>query len=246
MESTTSPHLASHGASAGYDFGHVPDSMDDVTRDMTAVNGTSPLPRSLDININPSVGLADLPTTTDDLHSFIIPACSPANLEVPLEELRWDSLLDWGDTFEIPFNVPTLIDGEEAIPSPTSHPWQQTEGFRLQQVDMVEAKCVELQSYLRGSSASLPDGFIESHITRRNLVECIDLYGIHYQPVMPILHLPTFDLTTTQPVLLAAMLLVGACYSENLIPETAIVQYAIHVLVLIEDQPVSVCLRIMR
>jgi len=38
------------------------------------------------------------------------------------------------------------------------------------------------------------------------------------------------------------MLLVGACYSETIIPETAIVQFAIHVLVLIEDLPVRSCL----
>ncbi|KEF51133.1 uncharacterized protein A1O9_12747 [Exophiala aquamarina CBS 119918] len=160
-------------------------------------------------------------------------------MEVSLEEVIWGSLRDWGDAFDSSSTVPGLIDSEEAISDPPGSAWHRTEGFHLQQVDVVEAKCMELQSYLRASSANLPEGFIERHITRHNLVEFIELYGKHYHPIMPILHLSTFYLTTTQPVLLVAILLVGACHPEDLIPEAAIVQYAIHVLLLIKDLPLS-------
>jgi hypothetical protein len=236
MESATSSHSINNSAPGRQEIGQTSDSLDDMTGTMDLVTPQSPLFGSVDVNTREE--LTDVHSTTDGLDSFIIPVCSPVDMEVPLEELRWSSLLDLCDTFDSSFNMPALADSGETNASPADRSWQYAEGFQLQQVDIVEAKCVELRSYLRSLPANLPDGFIENYITRNHLVRCIELYGKHYQPIMPILHMPTFNLTTTQPVLLLAMLLIGACYSETDIPEAAIVQCAIHVLLLIEDLPV--------
>ena len=60
-----------------------------------------------------------------------------------------------------------------------------------------------------------------------------------FQSIQPILHLPTFELTKTPPDLLTAMMLVGACYSSNVIPPTVVVQGAIHMLLVLESSSVS-------
>lgn len=236
MESTTSSRLINNRVPGRQGTSQTSDSMEDVTPAMDLVTQQSSLFDSA--GVNPRAESMGIHSTTDDIDSFNMTGCSTTDMEIPLEELRWGSLLELCDTLDSSFNMPALADSGETNASPADRSWQYTEGFQLQQVDTVEAKCDELRSYLRSSPANLPDGFIENYIARDQLVRCIELYGKHYQPIMPILHMPTFNLTTTQPVLLLAMMLVGACYSENDIPEAAIVQCAIHVLILIEDLPV--------
>ena len=80
---------------------------------------------------------------------------------------------------------------------------------------------------------------VTAFITRHNLVFCSELYGKHFQPNIPILHMPTFYLIEASPILLLAVMLVGACYSDKLIPVSLINKLSMRLVVLIANQPVS-------
>ena len=113
----------------------------------------------------------------------------------------------------------------------------QTGGFSLHQIDPVGAKCLEIQTLLRNSEAFVSPDIVTRYLTRTNLATCIELYGRHFQPNVPILHMPTFNVAKTSPILLLAMMLVGACYSNKLIPVSHINKLAMQLLTLIEHQP---------
>jgi len=112
-------------------------------------------------------------------------------------------------------------------------------GFSVEQIDPVEAKCIEIRTLLHRSEPLVPDDVISTYITRDNLLLCSKLYGDHFQRNLPILHSPTFKLIDTSPILLLAITLVGACYSDGLIPAAYITKLAIRLLILIQNQPVS-------
>lgn len=184
------------------------------------------------IDLNISIGRVD---------DFAVPGYDLMDMNVPLEELRWDSLLAFPDCAS---EFPNLSDfpalSETASPAPpTAKSGQFTEGFQIHQLDSVEAKCVEMRSYLRSVQPGLSDELISKSITRERLLDCIQLYGKHYHPIMPILHLPTFELTKTPPVLLLAMMLVGNCYGQKMIPPATVLQFAFQILRLIESSQVN-------
>lgn len=114
----------------------------------------------------------------------------------------------------------------------------QTSGFSFQQIDPVEAKCVEIKTLLQTSEPFLSNETVSHHITRHNLITCVELYGRCFQPNVPIVHTPSFNLIKTPPILLCAMMLVGACYSDSLIPLSHLTKLAMQLLVIIEQQPV--------
>lgn len=123
---------------------------------------------------------------------------------------------------------------------------RRTGGFSLQQIDPVEAKCLEIRNLLQEPEPFVDKTVVAAFITRNNLVLCSELYGKHFQPNVPILHMPTFYLIEASPILLLAVMLVGACYAENLVPVSLINKLAMRLLVLIENQLVSVTLVIER
>jgi hypothetical protein len=168
--------------------------------------------------------------SVDTAEDFFLPGYDMTDLNMPLEELQWDFLMpDFQADPSTVFSLPAL---SEAIPnSPFAN------GFQLQQLDSVEAKCIDIRSYLRTFRSSLPDEAISTYVTRDRLLTSIQWYGKFYQPVMPILHLPTFELVKTPPVLLLAMMLVGDCYCDSKIPAPTTLQFAIHILLLIESSP---------
>jgi hypothetical protein len=114
-----------------------------------------------------------------------------------------------------------------------------TGGFLLHQIDPVEAKCAEIRKLLGGSEAIVDEDTINTYVTRNNMVVCSELYGKNFQPNVPIIHMPTFNLIQAPPLLLLAIMLVGACYSDELIPVASISKLAMRLLVIIGDQPVS-------
>lgn len=185
----------------------------------------------------------DMNTSTDYVNASFLSGYGPNGMDVSLEELEWDSLLtlpEWCDNLNHSVNLPVLPDSTETNLTPEKRAWQFTEGLQLQQIDSVEGKCVDIRDYLRSFQTGVHHDSISKYITRDRLINCIQLYGRYYQSVVPILHLPTFELTKTSPVLLMAMMLVGACYSNTDIPAATIVQCAIHVLLVIESSPVSI------
>ena len=115
-------------------------------------------------------------------------------------------------------------------------------GFLLQQIDPVEAKCLEIRNLLQDSEPFMANSTVTAFITRHNLVICSELYGKHFQPNVPILHMPTFYLIEASPILLLAVMLVGACYSDKMIPVSLINKLAMRLLVLIENQLVRTTL----
>lgn len=199
-----------------------------------------------------STGLADtndvygLESTNDinidSLDTLSGSGCALNDVELGLDDLDWDSLLAFPEVSEgLITSAPTLPLREPQFPNSLSKGtnWPVTQGFHVEQLDSVESKVIELRNFLRASSASICDNQITSFITREKLLRCIQLYGIKYHPVMPMLHIPTFELVKTDQVLLLAMMLVGACYSDVIASGTAIIQFAVHVLLTIEALPVS-------
>ena len=70
------------------------------------------------------------------------------------------------------------------------------------------------------------------------MVHLCHLYGRHFQYNLPIIHSPTFDILKASPILLFAIMLVGACYSEGSIPQDQVTKLAIRLLTIIEAEPV--------
>jgi hypothetical protein len=132
-----------------------------------------------------------------------------------------------------PFNIPEAF--LNFMPTQTYNP---VSGFLPVQIDPVEAKCADIRVIIR-ESINDDDDVLISHITRTNLVHLIEVYSRHYQPNIPIIHGPTFCLVYESPVLLLAMMLVGACYSpENTISTPIVNKLAIILLNWIDNQSV--------
>lgn len=112
-------------------------------------------------------------------------------------------------------------------------------GFAIAQLDPAEAKCLEVKALLEESLAFAKDDDALAYINRGNLVLCVGLYGKHFQPNLPDIHMPTFMLTETSPSLLLALMLVGACYSEGALPRAVIEKLAMRLLHSIGNRTVS-------
>ena len=230
-------------------IGQVVDSRPHETRVMGATSSTYSLltpPVTELLNVDNSNGFGtnatDMITPFDHGDASFLSGYGPNGMGMFLEELEWDSLWtlpEWSDAPNQSFNLPVPLESTETTLTPDKTAWQFTQGFQLQQIDGVEGKCVEIRDYLRSFQTGFHLDSISKYITRDRLVNCVQLYR-YYQSVQPILHLPTFELTKTSPVLLVAMMLVGACYSNNDIPAATIVQCAIHVLLVLESSPVSI------
>lgn len=156
-------------------------------------------------------------------------------------DLDWDLLLGppgWVQPSIQTLDVPIRAGGAESAQAADESTMQYSAGLHLHQVDGVEAKCIEIRHLLQSIQTGIPIEPVLQYVTRDRLVNCIQLYAKHYQPVQPLLHLPTFDLTMTETSLLSAIMLVGACYSNNDIPAAIVVQGAIQLLHVMETSPV--------
>lgn len=164
-----------------------------------------------------------------------------ADMEFNFDSLDWDNLMNIPDNNMLTISN-DLPDGIEAPVAPGQRvlgsDWNYTDGLPPQRIDLVEAKCIEMRRYLTSFTSGVDPQAIGQYITRERLVDCIQLFAKHYQSIQPIIHLPTFELTDTAPDLLLAMMLVGACYSKNIIPPSTVVQTAIHIVLTIESSPV--------
>ncbi|KFY78179.1 hypothetical protein V499_02615 [Pseudogymnoascus sp. VKM F-103] len=180
----------------------------------------------------------DFNTPFDHTNATPLSGYSSAGMNDAFLDLDWDSLLtnlDWPENMVSANNAATASSDFTEISSvPKEAAWNFTEGLQLRQIDSVEAKCVEIQNYIGAFQTGIDHTILSKYITRDRLVDCVQLYGKCFQSIHPILHLPTFELTKTPPDLLAAMMLVGACYSSNIIPPAIVVQGAIHMLLVLE------------
>lgn len=117
-------------------------------------------------------------------------------------------------------------------------------GFSLARLDPVEAKCYQIIELLKRSEPIVSEDLAYPYITRYNLVHLCHLYGKYFQRNLPIIHSPTFDVLKSPPILLLAIILVGACYSEGFIPADDVTKLAMRLLTVIADEPVSLlCLK---
>lgn len=180
----------------------------------------------------------DFSTPFDYTSSAFLSGPSSASMNDAFFDLDWDSLLtnlDWPDNVVSANNAATTSsDFTDASSVLRESAWNFTEGLQLRQIDTVEAKCLEIQSYIGAFQTGIDHTILSKYLTRDRLVDCVQLYAKCFQSIHPILHLPTFELTKTPPDLLVAMVLVGACYSSNIIPPTIVVQGAIHMLLVLE------------
>ena len=182
--------------------------------------------------------LLDLNEMAADLDHFSSTDCNLADAENHPLDTAWyyscDLSLDLGP-FTTPFQTavqPTVAPGFETAPLPLR-------GFQLHQIDSVEAKCLQMRRLLTDADSNAPQEEIEKYICRDNLITCLRLFGTDFQPNIPIMHLPTFNLIDTPPLLPLAMMLVGGCYASDLIPASFIQRTAKDIVILIESLPVS-------
>jgi hypothetical protein len=193
----------------------------------------------------PELDGLDLTTPFEFMNATSLPGHGATAMSAGFHDIDWDVLLSFSGLAEenavLATNVPTTAQAftEASSSAPKENSWNFTEGLHLQQIDSVEAKCVELRTYMAGFQTGIDHSVLSKYTTRDRLVDCVQLYAKCYQPIQPIIHLPTFDLAKSPPDLLVAMMLVGACYSDNLIPATNIVQGAIHMLLVLQSSSVS-------
>ena len=122
---------------------------------------------------------------------------------------------------------------------PTPQPLQWT-GFSVDQIDPVEASCQELRNLLKASEPLVvTDEMISACITRENILLFCRAYGEMFQRNYPIIHMPTFKLAETPPLLLLAVILGGACGSDGQLSSAYIAKFAMQTLILIQNQSVS-------
>ena len=131
------------------------------------------------------------------------------------------------------------------VSSPFLFPFTQTsctftgDGFSLARLDPIEAKCSEIIDLLKRSDPSDSEEILHSYITRNKMVSLCHLYGKHFQHNMPIIHSPSFDILKSPPILLLAIMLVGACYAEDSIPPPQVTKLAMRLLAAIGAEPAS-------
>jgi Fungal specific transcription factor domain len=111
-------------------------------------------------------------------------------------------------------------------------------GFSLTRLDPLEAKRNQIIELLRRSTPLDSENATYPYITRQNMVHLCHLYGRHFQHNLPIIHAPTFDMLKTPPILLLAVMLVGACYSKGSIPPAEVTKLAMRLLTAIAAEPV--------
>ena len=189
------------------------------------------------VNLNQHIVMTP-PMTDDQGCRTVYPSGQVEQILSATSDSDFDTLLQ-SQCFSSIYS-PTGPQGPMSAPNPPyfldSEPLLTNNAFLLRQLDPVEAKCVELRQMAQTSlNGSTDTGFI----TRDSLIKCTELFAKHFSPNVPVLHLPTFSLVDTSPILLLAIMLVGACYSSN-IPASTIHDYAMRLLNLIANQPVGI------
>ena len=138
-----------------------------------------------------------------------------------------------------PQNQHNLISSPGFLPLTQSTRAFTDDGFSLARLDPLEAKCSEITALLKRSEPTASEETIDPYITRDNMVRACHLYGKHFQHNMPIIHSPSFDILTSPPILLLAVILVGACYAEDSIPPAQVPKLAMRLLAAIGAEPAS-------
>ena len=168
----------------------------------------------------------------------LTPAGTASQNLLCIDGFELDTIISRGQYFsEIfdPVHTSSIIASSSPSSLLESEPLLSADALFLHQLDPVEAKCVELRHLVE--TAFLGSTGDATFITRQNLIKCTELFARHFSPNVSVLHLPTFSLVGTSPILLLAIMLVGACYSSS-IPASTIHDHAMRLLNLVESQPV--------
>ena len=104
----------------------------------------------------------------------------------------------------------------------------------------MQGKCDEIIELLKRADPLNVGSAVYPYISRSNMVHLCHLYGQNFGHNVPIVHSPSFDLVEAPPVLLLAIMLVGACYSPGSIPAAQITKLAIQLLNVISLEQVNV------
>lgn len=105
--------------------------------------------------------------------------------------------------------------------------------------DQVACKIMEMSKALQTSPQGLIDAEVLQHMTRAKILASHELFRIHFQQSLPLLHAPTYSFVETPTILSLVMMLVGASYSSNIIPAQLGPNLAMHLQMLIDDSSVS-------
>lgn len=111
--------------------------------------------------------------------------------------------------------------------------------FPLERLDPVEALYVEIRDLLKSVGPVVNEETSSTYVTRANLILFSELCSRHFLQQLPILHVPSFHLVNTPPMLLIAIFVAGACFADDQMPVDAIHEIGMGLLKVIENQPVS-------
>lgn len=152
---------------------------------------------------------------------------------LPIESGSIFDTIDWDALIAFPVHD-ALFDSAPTIPDPSTS----NMGMDLREAHHLTAKCVEIEAYIASFHSGVDQSSLINLITGTNLESCVNAFFDHFQSIQAIIHQPTFNITTTAPQLLTAMMLVGACYAHDIIPPDIIIQGSIHVLLLLQHSSV--------
>lgn len=111
--------------------------------------------------------------------------------------------------------------------------------FPLERLDPVEALCVEIRDLLNSVGPVINEETSSTYVTRANLILFSELCSRHFLQQLPVLHIPSFHLVNTPPMLLIAIFVAGACFADDQMSVDTIHEIGMGLLKVIENQPVS-------
>ena len=164
----------------------------------------------------------DAPSQWPFLFDYNVPSLSSQSTPVPFHSdgmLQGRALESESDTGE---DDTWYVPGPNKVPTDVktgSHPWKSAfpvimneSLLALSQIDPLEARCVQIREACnKGKYAvsAASASFLTSFIAKQN----VGLYTKTFAHHTPIVHLPTFDITTVSDILLYAMVSVGGAYT---------------------------------
>lgn len=147
------------------------------------------------------------------------------------------------------------VDTRDVDPQPEDTSWRMTwndwawiqnpvesphPAFKLDRLDPLEALCGKIRKLLRGAGPFVGESTLNAHVTRENLVSFTQLFSRHFLRNMPVVHGPSFQLVRTPAILAAAIMIAGACFTDNSISVGAITELAMGLLKAIKHEPVRI------
>lgn len=219
---------------AGHDANSQTESLQDGSFSVSSgSNGTNPDPisiQNIDTCAVADTGVVDFDFSLMDFDMNLGPLWPPD-----------PSFADFDPVCSLPY---VSMDSDLSVGSnqchiePTIRETDLSRGFSVEQSDPVHAKCGAIRAVLRSVDTSVSEDELERYSSREQVLQYHQLYGRHFQYHFPILHSPSHSLLTSSPILLLAMVLAGAHYSQNSTHAYRLPHFAVRLITHIEMEQV--------